>query len=239
MERGAIHKRFDSPAAAVLDSDLVILCTPVGIFGDMLGKISGSLKPGAIVTDVGSTKRSIVELARKHLPHGVHFVGSHPMAGGEKQGMPNARADLLTDATCILTPTESTDPGALATVDWFWKQLKMQTLQLSPGEHDRQVADISHLPHAVAAAMVRIQTTDALKLAARGFADSTRIAAGDSGLWRDIFLDNRDNVKAGIQRLQTELAELTRRLDAGDETAVRDWLVTAADIRKDLGRRDL
>jgi prephenate dehydrogenase len=237
IERGAIHQGFESPAAAVVDADLIILCTPVGVFGEILGKIAGSLKAGAIVTDVGSTKRSVVALAEATLPNSAHFVGSHPMAGGEKQGIDHARADLLAGARCIVTPSATTDPEAVNFVEKFWQILKMQTIRLTPEVHDQRVADISHLPHAIAAAMVRIQTPETLELAARGFADTTRIAAGDCGLWRDILLDNRDNIKTGLRRLQDELSILGEQLDAGNETALTAWLSQAAELRKEFGHR--
>ncbi len=234
VSRGAIQEGFDDPAAAVTGADLVILCTPVGAFREILTKISGSLKPGSIVTDVGSTKRSVVALAGQLLPAHVQFVGSHPMAGGEKHGIEHARANLLQHSTCILTPTGKTDPQALETIEKFWQSLDMRTIHMTPDLHDQLVADVSHLPHAVAAAMVRIQTEAGLKLAARGFADTTRIAGGDSGLWRDILLDNRDNLKAGILRLQEELTTLLDRLQSKDDAAVREWLTTAAEARKKL-----
>jgi prephenate dehydrogenase len=235
IERGAIHAGFDSPAAAVAGADLVILCTPVGVFADILSQIADALKPGAIVTDVGSTKRSIVEFAERTLPSTVYFVGSHPMAGGEKAGIDHARADLLTGAKCIITPTASSNLQAVETVESFWRELKLQTTSLSPEAHDRLVSDISHLPHAIAAALVRIQSPESLQLAARGFADSTRIAAGDAGLWRDIFMHNRENLKAGIRRLHDELAVLSAHLDADDGPGLNEWLATASETRRKFG----
>jgi len=231
MDRGAIGRATGDPAAAVADADLVILCTPVGLFRNLMATIAPALKPGAIVTDVGSTKRSGTELAKELLPPHVQFVGSHPMVGGEKHGIANARADLLTGALCIVTPVESTDPAAVVAIEGFWQQLKMRTTRMSPEVHDQLTADISHLPHAVAAALVRIQSPESLRVAARGFLDATRIAGGDSALWRDIFLDNRDNLKAGVVRLQAELQQLLARLEAGDADAVQEWLGAASKVR--------
>jgi prephenate dehydrogenase len=231
VQSGAIDRGTTSAAEAVNDADLVILCTPVGLFRPLLQEIAGSLKAGAIVTDVGSTKRSVVALAGELLPAGVHFVGSHPMAGSEKRGVAFARADLFTGALCILTPTDRTNPGALAKVENFWSALGMRTKRLSPNDHDRLVSDISHLPHALAASLVAMQSDEALELAGKGFQDTTRVAAGDAGLWRDILLDNADCVKSSIARLRVQLDELEERLDPKQGQALFDWLQSAADKR--------
>jgi prephenate dehydrogenase len=234
MERGAIHEAAADAVAAVVDADLVILCTPVGLFGPVLKSIAPALRPGAIITDVGSTKRSIAKMAEQFLPPQSRFVGSHPMAGGEKHGIENARADLLANALCIVTPTDSTDPKAIEKVEQFWRLLKMKTVRMTPEEHDRLTADISHLPHAIAAALVRVQSPQSLQLAARGFLDSTRIAAGDSALWRDILLENRDNLRSGITRLQDQLQQLLNLLDRNDATAVQEWLKVASSSRSSM-----
>jgi prephenate dehydrogenase len=231
VRSGAIDRGTTSAADAVSDADLVILCTPVGLFRPLLQEIAGSLKAGAIVTDVGSTKRSVVGLAEELLPAGVHFVGSHPMAGSEKRGVTFARADLFAGALCILTPTDRTNPGALAKVENFWSELGMRTKRLSPNDHDRLVCDISHLPHAVAASLVAMQSDEALELAGKGFQDTTRVAAGDAGLWRDILLDTADCVKSSIARLRLQLDELEKRLDPKHGQALFDWLQSAADKR--------
>ena len=235
LAMGAVDEEYDTPAAAVRGADLVILCTPVGTFRDLLATIGPVLMGGAVVTDVGSTKASVVEAAGKLLPDSAHFVGSHPMAGSEKRGIEHARADMLSGALCIVTPDEASDPGAVERVESFWRRLDMRTTRVSPAEHDRRLADVSHLPHALAAALIRMQRDGSVALAGRGFADTTRIAAGDAGLWRDILLDNRENVLASIDRLGGELAELSRRLRANDGHAVKDWLDEAAAKREGLG----
>jgi prephenate dehydrogenase len=234
LRLGAIDRPAKSPSEAVEGSDLVILCTPVGIFQPLLQEIAGHLTPGAIVTDVGSTKRSVVQLAEQTLPAAVHFVGSHPMAGSEKRGVEFARADLFTGALCIVTPTPRTDPGALAKVENFWTELGMRIKLLSPEDHDRLVCDISHLPHALAATLVAMQSDEALPLAGKGFLDSTRIAAGDAGLWRDILLDNADSVRSSLARLRAQLDELEKRLDPKQAQALFDWLQKASEKRSRL-----
>jgi prephenate dehydrogenase len=239
MDVGAVDEIFQDPAEAVEGADLVILCTPVGTFVDLLERISPALLPGAVVTDVGSTKRSIVSAAKERVPKTVHFVGSHPMAGSEKRGVEFARADLFRGALCILTPTTGTDLDAVKKVEEFWKLLGMQVTQMSPEVHDRLVADISHLPHAVAAALVAMQTEDSLKLAGRGFLDATRIASGDGGLWRDILVDNHDNIRSGIERLQGTLNTLLKRLDEKDAEGLREWLDGAAAKRENWAKQKL
>lgn len=231
VDRGAIHEFTTDAGAAAREADLAILCTPVGVFSELMASIAPALKPGAVVTDVGSTKRSIAMAAQRSLPPSVHFIGSHPMVGGEKHGIANARADLLGGALCIITAGESADPLLVDRIEDFWRMLKMRTVRMTPQLHDQLTAEISHLPHALAAALVRMQSPQALAIAARGFLDTTRIAGGDPALWRDILLDNRDNLKAAIARLQRELGELSKGLDATDPSAVEDWLKTAARLR--------
>jgi prephenate dehydrogenase len=192
------------------------------------------LKPGAIVTDVGSTKRSVVATAERELPAGVHFVGSHPMAGSEKRGVEFARADLFQNALCIITPTANTDRGAVEQVEGFWKSLGMRTTRFSPPEHDRLLAEVSHLPHALAAALVTLQSDKALTLAGKGFLDATRIAGGDGALWRDILMDNRDNVLASIAELKKHLGELEKLLGGEGREELAKWLDRAAARRAKL-----
>lgn len=233
-EIGAIDESADEPAAAVRDADLVILCTPVSIFPELLTQIAPHLAKGALVTDVGSTKRSIVHLAEQTLPSHAHFVGSHPMAGSDKRGVEFARTDLFQHALCITTPTDRTDPRALKQVEDFWKLLGMRLTRLSPDAHDRHLADVSHLPHIVAAALVAMQLDEALPLTGKGFMDATRIAGGDGALWRDILLDNRDNLKDSLTRLRSHLDHLLTLLDPSQSDGLRIWLDAAAGRRENL-----
>src|SRR3954470_12781676 len=144
---GAIDRAVSSAGEAVQGAWMVVLCTPVGLFDQLLREIAPALPDGAIVTDVGSTKRSVVAAAERILPARVRFVGSHPMAGSEKRGVRYASADLFKGAACITTPTARTDPAALDEVENFWRILGMNVTRLSPEEHDRRLADVSHLPH--------------------------------------------------------------------------------------------
>ena len=239
LKIGAIDEACDDPAIAVRAADLVILCTPVGVIHPLLRRIASELSDGTIVTDVGSTKRHIVEAGQSLLPARVHFVGSHPMAGSEKRGVEVAREDLYDRALCITTPNSKTNVDALTAVEAFWHRLGMRTTRLSPDEHDRLLADVSHLPHVVAAALVAIQQDSALDLCGKGFLDATRIASGDGALWRDILLDNRDNLRQSIGRFVEHLREFEVILEAGQPEALEKWLTDAAQRRKQaLERRE-
>ena len=231
---GAIDRGTGVLAEAVSGADLVILCIPVGLMREMLNGIAGSLKPGAVVTDVGSTKGSIVRAADEILPRGVAFIGSHPMAGSEKRGVEFARADLFQNALCITTPAPSTDGPALDWVEGFWRTLGMRTCRMSPETHDRTLAEVSHLPHALAAALVAMQSPDGLALAGKGFLDTTRIAGGDGGLWRDIFIDNAANMRAAIEKLRGMLHQFEGLLEPGKGEELRRWLDEAARKREAL-----
>jgi prephenate dehydrogenase len=239
QEFGAIDRWTLDLGEAVADADLVILCTPVGLFEAMFKQLSGVLKSGTVVTDVGSTKRSVVRLAQSILPDCNPFVGSHPMAGSEKRGVEYARADLFHNALCILTPTASSPRAVVTGLEGFWKSLGMRTIRLSPEEHDAAVSDISHLPHVLAAALVAMQSRSALPLVGKGFMDTTRIASGDASLWRDIVLDNRDNILASLGRLQKELATLRKLLTPAKSEALTAWLGSAAGRRDELARAKL
>jgi prephenate dehydrogenase len=234
---GMLDLGFDQPEPAVEGADLVILCTPVSMLSPLLRQIAQNLKPGAVVTDVGSTKRSVVQAGESVLGTRCHFVGSHPMAGSERRGLNHARPDLFDGATCIITPTPCTDAAALGQVEAFWRLLGMKTTRLAPAEHDQLLADISHLPHAVAAALVAMQKNQALGLTGKGFLDLTRIAAGDGGLWRDILLDNRDCVRQSIKDLVSQLKQIERMLEKETSDELRQWLDRIAERRRGMAGR--
>jgi prephenate dehydrogenase len=234
VRRGAIDQGCSDPALAVQGADLVILCTPVGVFADMLRGIRPAVGR-ALITDVGSTKRSVAKLAGEILSDPSRFVGSHPMAGSEKRGIQFGRADLCDGALCLVTPTERTDPAAVSDVEAFWQVLGMRTLRLSPADHDRRVAQISHLPHALAAVIVGSPEPESLELAGRGFLDLTRIAAGDGALWRDILIDNRDNMRECIDQIVADLGRFAELLDPEKGEELRKFLDAAADRRAGIG----
>jgi prephenate dehydrogenase len=224
-----VDATVDSPEQAVAEADLVVAATPVSHIVKLIGAISKSTTNGTIVTDVGSTKRSITDAGDKHLPG--RFVGSHPMAGGEKSGLAASRADLFQNAPCIITPTESTHRAAVDRIEKLWTDLGCRVTRMGPLEHDRLMADVSHLPHAIAAAVVAIQEERALGIAGNGFRDTTRVAAGDPQLWRDIFIDNRDAACRSIDRCVAWLRDFRTALQAGDGQRIESMLAAAAKRR--------
>jgi len=239
---GAIHEATTDLAAAVKDADLVILAAPVGQLTQLLTSIFGHVKQGCVITDVGSTKRSIVAAAEQSLPSALRgrFVGSHPMAGSEHAGIAHARADLLEGALCILTPTPQTEPQSLDLVDRFWRAIQMHTIRISPEAHDRAVALASHLPHLLSVALLASQTDLSLDVAGRGLIDMTRLAAGEATVWRDIFLDNADNLRDALGLLRQKLDSLEAMLDPARAEELKDYLNSLATARhRMLDQRNL
>lgn len=232
LEYDAVDEVTLDPAEGVAGAELTILCTPIGRFEKLLAELRPGLGPDCFVTDVGSTKAEVVRIARQALPRNVHFVGSHPMAGSEKTGVEFARADLFQDALCIVTPTARTPDHVVRAMTGFWESLGARSQTLSPTVHDRLLARVSHLPHAVATALVSLSTAqDAIELAGPGFADATRIASGDPGMWTDILRTNRPSMIQAIDRLVRTLGQLRDRLDRDDAAGLEKWLRHGKDTR--------
>lgn len=184
------------------------------------------------MTDVGSTKEQVVRLAERLCPPKVRYVGSHPMAGSEKTGVEFARADLFELALCLVTPTPRTPPASVRWMRQFWERLGARTQVVSPRAHDRLMARVSHLPHAVAAALVHLSRSGrAIDAAGPGFADTTRVASGDPAMWVDILRTNRQAMLAAIDLLTAELGRLRERLERDDARSVERWLTTAKATR--------
>jgi len=236
LASAAVDRIAPSLVSACDGTQCIILCVPIGPVGELLAAIAPHLKPGVCVTDVCSTKQTIVEAAQRLLPAGAHFVGSHPMAGGERQGFSAARADLFDGAICITTPVPSSDPATVQKVEAFWRQLGMEIRQMPAEQHDHLVAQISHLPHVLASALIQSASDEALAICGPGFRDVTRIAAAAAALWRDILLDNAAEVRGSIARFRTELDRLEALLQAGRAEDLRNWLADAALRRKALGK---
>ena len=232
LDRGLIDESEPSAQQAVADADVVVICTPVGSIPQLLQMVAASIKPGAVVTDVGSTKRNIVAAGERLL--GTRFVGAHPMAGSERSGIDAAHADLLDNRLCILTPTERTPAAAVERVDAFWRSLGMRTTRVNPADHDRLLGDISHLPHLLAAAVVALPDARGLALAGQGFKDLTRIAAGDATLWRDILMDNKESVIRSLDRLLAGLRDYRTALQANDVGKMETMLAAAAIKRREM-----
>lgn len=222
------------PAEAVGDAALVILCTQVGQMGELAEQLKPHLADGAIVTDVGSVKADVVATVESVLPR---FVGSHPLAGSEKTGVANARADLLEDALCAVTPTERSDEATVESVEKFWQALGARTSRLSPKVHDLVVARTSHLPHVLATALVRCvlggEEHGEADFCATGFRDSTRLADGAAPMWRDIALANPKAIAAALDDLQEELDGLRAALEAGDAETLEQFFDEGRRLRAD------
>lgn len=220
------------------EADLVILCPPVRLVVPTLERMAPSLKDGAIVTDAGSTKREIVEGAEAVIPEGRFFVGGHPMAGSEQAGVDAARSDLFVGATYVLTPVETTDLAALGKMTAFAEALGSRVQQTSPQRHDEAVAVISHLPHAMASALMQLaedsqrETGKTFDLAAGSFRDLTRIADSSPELWRDICLTNADSLSASIAGFQHLLEDFRTALQCRDEEAIQRFFEQARQIRQ-------
>jgi prephenate dehydrogenase len=219
-------------AEGVRKADLVVLCTPIAQAEALFRRMAPTLAPGTYVTDVGSTKAKVVRMAERLLPAKVRFVGSHPIAGSEKTGVEFARADLFHRALCIVTPTARTAPGTVRWIQEFWEALGAMTTAMEPRRHDVMLARVSHLPHAVATALVNLSLRDgALDVAGPGFADVTRVASGDPDMWTDILRTNRTAMIRAIDRLAAELNRLRERLDHDDADALRTWLAAGKQAR--------
>ncbi len=234
---GVVDRATDDLAAAVKDADLVVLCTPLAQMRRLTEQFLPSLKRGAIVTDVGSVKASVVaELESLVASAGAHFVGGHPMAGAEKVGSSAARADLFEDAVCVITPTAKSSSEAVRRVEEFWKSLGARPLRLAPEAHDDLVARSSHLPHVVAAELANyilspVHPKEQAQLCAGGFRDSTRIASGSPEMWRDIALANRVNLDRVLGVFIEDLQEFQHALEHGDAKAVEEFFVKAKQRR--------
>lgn len=232
LDVGAIDTAHLDASQAVADSDLVVLATPVGAFEQHLSSIAGCLKKGAAVTDVGSTKAAVVRSAGRILGPSAPFVGSHPMAGSEQKGPAFARADLFAGATCIVTPTKTTPAALTRRVEKFWQALGMATVRMTPAAHDRAVARVSHLPHALAALLMMLPGKADLEIAANGFRDTTRLASGDMEMWRDIFLTNRAAILSALDDFDESLMHLRDLLELGDARGLEKFFA-AAKTRRD------
>lgn len=223
--------------AAVSGADLVILCTPLAQMRALAEQFLPALQPGAIVTDVGSVKADVVrELESLIAKTGAQFIGSHPMAGGEKMGVLAARADLFKNALTVLTPTRKSRPAAVRKLDQFWRALDARTLRLDAAQHDLLVSRASHLPHVAAAALAGLvldpkQPKAQTDLCATGFRDTTRVASGSPEMWRDIALANRKNIARSVDAYLAELKRFQSVLKSGNTTAIEKYFTVAKQRR--------
>jgi cyclohexadieny/prephenate dehydrogenase len=241
LEIGLVSEVFESAADAAKDADLVILCAPVGACGALAKAVGPVLKPGAILTDVGSVKGTIVRDCGPHVPKGVHFIPGHPIAGTEQSGPRSGFASLFEGRWCILTPVPDTDAAALAKLTQFWQALGSNVDVMTPDHHDLVLAITSHLPHliayntvATAADLETVTNSEVIKYSASGFRDFTRIAASDPTMWRDVFLNNKEAVLEMLGRFTEELAVLQRAVRWGDGDTLFNLFTRAREVRRGI-----
>ncbi|HEY2745980.1 MAG TPA: prephenate dehydrogenase/arogenate dehydrogenase family protein [Polyangia bacterium] len=231
---GLIDEIAGDAATAARGAALVVLAVPVGATAELCAAIAGAVGHAALVTDVGSTKEDVVAAAERALPEAARFCGAHPMAGTEKSGPAAADAALFVGKLAILTPTARTAAAARAACAAMWTAAGARTREMSPADHDRRVAWVSHLPHAAAFALATAVGTvadEVAGLSGGGFADTTRIAASDPAMWRDIFLGNRSALLSAIDAFGGELAALRRAVAAGDAAAIEALVARARNGR--------
>ncbi|MBL0936098.1 MAG: prephenate/arogenate dehydrogenase family protein [Rhizobiaceae bacterium] len=226
---------------AVRDADLVIVSVPVGASEAVAIAIKDHLKPGAIVTDVGSTKASVIAQMAPHLPAGVHFIPGHPLAGTEKSGPDAGFAELFANRWCILTPVEGTDTEALERLSDFWRACGSNIDTMDPQHHDMVLAIVSHLPHIIAYNIVgtaddlaAVTESEVIKYSASGFRDFTRLAASDPTMWRDVCLHNKDAILEMLARFSEDLASLQRAIRWGDGDKLFDLFTRTRHIRRSI-----
>lgn len=242
-EAGAVDRATLDLAEAVTDADLVVFCTPLAQMAPLGRQLGSCLKRGAVVTDVGSVKTTVVrDLERLIRRAGGHFVGSHPMAGSERNGVRSAVPHLFVDATCVVTPTVRSNHDAVHAVERMWRSVGGKPLRMSPKLHDQLVSRSSHLPHIVAAELANFVLSpshpkEQAILCATGFRDTTRIACSSVEMWRDIVLANRTFLGRALDRFITDLEKLRQALRTENEAAISTFLRSARQRRQSWSQR--
>lgn len=234
-ERGIIDDYTIDVKQACYETDLVVLSTPVGVFGEIIKGIKDTLKKGSIVMDVGSVKGANVYQIESMMPEDVFYIGSHPIAGSDKSGIDDAKADLFKSALCIITPTENSDLEALRKIALLWESLGAKIQYMDPYKHDEVYAAISHLPHIVAYALVNtIGDIDSefIEFAGQGFKDTTRIAQSCPEMWRDIVIQNRTNLLKFLDTFIKNIEKIKGYLESMDADAIKEVFSRAREFRK-------
>jgi cyclohexadieny/prephenate dehydrogenase len=238
-ELGLADKVVATNAEAAAGADLVIVCVPVGICGAVASEIAPQLKAGAIVSDVGSVKASVLRDMGKHLPKNVHFVPAHPVAGTEHSGPDAGFAELFENRWCILTPPDGADAGAVEKLATFWRRIGAKVEIMTAEHHDLVLAITSHVPHLIAynivgtaADMEQVTQSEVVKFSAGGFRDFTRIASSDPVMWRDVFLNNKDAVLEMLGRFTEDLVALQRMIRWDDGDALEKLFTRTRAIRR-------
>ena len=238
---GLCDRVVETAAEAVKGADLVVLCVPVGAMDAVAREIGPHLEPGTTVTDVGSVKREIVAAVAPHVPEGVHFIPSHPVAGTEHSGPESGFAELFDNRWFLLTPLPGTDDAAKARLTEFWRGMGSNVDEMDVDHHDLVLAVTSHAPHLIAYTMVgvaddlsRVTDSEVVKYSAAGFRDFTRIAASDPTMWRDVFLNNKDATLEILGRFTEELFALQRAIRTGDGEHLHDYFTRTRAIRRGI-----
>lgn len=240
-EINLVDRVCDSAVEAVRDADLIVLAVPVGAMGAVMAEIEPVLKPGAVVTDVGSVKKSVLGAVLPHTPAGVHFIGTHPMAGTEHSGPRSGFAELFDNRWCLIVPPEGVDEAEVAKLERFWRALGSNVERMDPEHHDIVCAVVSHVPHLIAYTMVgvaddlrRVTDQEVIKFSAAGFRDFTRIAASDPTMWRDVFMTNKEASLEILGRFTEELFALQRAIRTGDGDHLHDYFTRTRAIRRGI-----
>jgi prephenate dehydrogenase len=233
---GAINEGTLDFNKGIIGADLIVLATPVNTILDVLEILAKESRRGCIITDLGSTKNAIVERAEKVLHHSLLFVGSHPLVGSEKKGPANANAQLYEGATCVMTPTDKTNRLAKEKIKQFWTQLGSTVKFMTPQEHDQVLAYISHLPHLTAFALMKAMPDNFLDFATQGLKDSTRIAASDPHVWRDIALSNPKPILKALDEAVKVLATMRKAIVGRDQDVLTDIFKQAKEKRERLDK---
>lgn len=238
---GIADSTTTDPRQVVDGADLIVLCTPLGAYAAIAEAMAPALRPGAIVSDVGSVKQCVIRDVAPHLPEGVALVPGHPVAGTEHSGPEAGFAELFEGRFCILTPPTGTDPAAVERIGALWRQAGMQVELMPAQHHDRVLAITSHLPHLIAYTIVGTATDleehlklEVVKFSAGGFRDFTRIAASDPVMWRDIFLNNRDAVLEMLGRFSEDLTALQRAIRWGEAEPLEERFTRTREIRRGI-----
>jgi cyclohexadieny/prephenate dehydrogenase len=240
-EINLVDRVVETAVDAVQDADLVVLCVPIGAMAAVMADIAPHLKPGAVVSDVGSVKRAVFDAVLPHLPEGVTFIGGHPMAGTEHSGPQAGFAELFDDRWCLIVPPDVDNPEAVQRLTDYWVGLGSKCAQMEMDHHDLVCAVVSHTPHLIAYTMVgvaddlgRVTDSEVVNYSAAGFRDFTRIAASDPTMWRDVFLTNKEATLEILGRFTEELFALQRAIRQGDGDHLHDYFTRTRAIRRGI-----
>ncbi|MCY4447009.1 MAG: prephenate/arogenate dehydrogenase family protein [Rhodobacteraceae bacterium] len=238
---GLADEMYPTPEHAVQDADLIILCTPVGTYESLTSQIVNSIKPGAILTDVGSVKKYVIDAVLPHLTQDIHFIPAHPIAGTEESGPASGFAELFDNRWCILTPPPNSNPKYINKLKSFWEAMGAKVEFMEAEHHDTVLAVTSHVPHLIAYTMVgtadhlrRISNFEVVQFSAAGFRDFTRIAASDPTMWRDVFLTNKESTLDILGRFTEELLALQRLIRTNDGEKLFEYFTETRNIRRGI-----